>query len=291
MLAGMKFARWVVCCVLLCAPVAAQSGSSPLKAVKKLKGKIVFLRDMDLGDKLSFDAQGNQIGMRTPGAFAYSAIKIEKVRISKSQAQIKGHRLALLAVVPKNRRSYRKIKFVVLDEPMRITIASDPTDPQALEVALTKVFARTVKDELSGLAPKEEAEALNALSSTAPPEPGSADFRLMHLPRPAHPKLRIAVPGFEDVNSKDITPPRLIHAVEPGYPDEARRKKIDGTCILSLIVDSNGRPIHIRIVRPVDPGLAIEAIIAVSKYRFAPATYQGRPVLVFIDVKVDFRIY
>src|SRR5579875_2206891 len=99
MLSGMRFAHWVVCCVLLCAPVAAQGEASPLKAAKSLKGKIVFLRDMDSSDKLSFDAQGNQLGTHVPGAFGYSAIKVEKVRASRTEVKLDGQRLALIYYV------------------------------------------------------------------------------------------------------------------------------------------------------------------------------------------------
>jgi TonB family protein len=133
--------------------------------------------------------------------------------------------------------------------------------------------------------PKEEAEALPTLGATVAPEGGS------EVNPSKVPPMQVALPGFGHVNPKDITPPRLIHFVEPKFTEIARRKKISGICVLSLVVDTNGRPTHIGVIQAVDPGLGFEAVKAVAQYRFSPAMYQSRAVPLLIHVEVNFRIY
>ncbi len=53
----MIFARRVLCCFLLCAPLVCEAGDSSTSqiSVDNLDGKVVFLWGMESGDKLSFD--------------------------------------------------------------------------------------------------------------------------------------------------------------------------------------------------------------------------------------------
>ena len=76
------------------------------------------------------------------------------------------------------------------------------------------------------------------------------------------------------------------------FSNEARKKRIQGICLLSLIVDRNGLPENIRIVKSLGYGLDENAIEAVSRYRFRPAMKNGiEPVPVMITVEVNYRLY
>jgi TonB family protein len=89
-----------------------------------------------------------------------------------------------------------------------------------------------------------------------------------------------------------VAAPQVINSVEAQFTEEARRAKIDGPCLISLIVDANGMPQHLRVVKSVDPGLDQNALYAVSRYRFKPAIENGAtPVPVMITIEVDFRFY
>jgi TonB family protein len=87
-----------------------------------------------------------------------------------------------------------------------------------------------------------------------------------------------------------VTPPKLIHAVDPQYSDEARKANYGGICVVRLIVDATGNPQHAYVYRPLGMGLDQKAIEAVRQFRFEPAMYQGHPVPVKIDQDVNFRI-
>lgn len=88
-----------------------------------------------------------------------------------------------------------------------------------------------------------------------------------------------------------VSAPVLIYSVDPEFSDEARRAKYQGICVVSLIVDKQGNPQNIRVVRALGMGLDQKAEEAVRQYKFKPAYYKGHPVPVLIDVEVNFRIY
>lgn len=88
-----------------------------------------------------------------------------------------------------------------------------------------------------------------------------------------------------------VSEPVLVYSVDPEFSDEARRAKYQGICIVELIVDAQGNPQQVKVVRPLGMGLDEKAVQAVKQYRFKPAVFHGKPVPVMVDISVDFRIY
>jgi periplasmic protein TonB len=88
-----------------------------------------------------------------------------------------------------------------------------------------------------------------------------------------------------------VSAPRAIYSPDPDYSDEARKAKYQGTVVLWLIVDANGRPRDERVARSLGMGLDQRAIEAVRNWRFEPAMKDGHPVAVQINVEVNFRMY
>ncbi len=88
-----------------------------------------------------------------------------------------------------------------------------------------------------------------------------------------------------------VTAPQVIHTVEPEFTDAARQTKYQGIVSIQLIVDPQGNPEDIRIVRHLGMGLDEKAIEAVKQYKFRPSMYQGHPVPVQIFIDVEFHLY
>jgi periplasmic protein TonB len=88
-----------------------------------------------------------------------------------------------------------------------------------------------------------------------------------------------------------ISAPQAVSTPDPEYTEEARRNKTQGTCVLWLIVDAEGHPRDIRVVRGLGFGLDAKAIEAVKQWKFQPAMKDGQPVNVQISVEVGFRLY
>jgi len=100
-----------------------------------------------------------------------------------------------------------------------------------------------------------------------------------------------AFQGIFHVTDGKISAPAPLNSVAVKFPDKARREKIQGTCWVTLIVDKQGQPQDIRILKSLDPGLDQNAIEAVSNYRFKPAMKDGVPVPVMIAVEINFKLY
>src|SRR5271154_2798287 len=88
-----------------------------------------------------------------------------------------------------------------------------------------------------------------------------------------------------------VSPPTVISAVDPEYSDEARRAKYTGIVVVSLIVDTQGNPQHVNVIRRLGMGLDEKAVEAVRQYKFRPAMFQGKAVPVEVNIEVNFQIY
>lgn len=86
------------------------------------------------------------------------------------------------------------------------------------------------------------------------------------------------------------TPPEAISRVPAKYTDEARRAQVQGTVLLSLAIDRNGRARDVQVERGLDPGLDQEAVKAVEQWRFKPAEQDGRAIRVNAHVEVTFTL-
>jgi TonB family protein len=88
----------------------------------------------------------------------------------------------------------------------------------------------------------------------------------------------------------NISPPRVSIKVEPDYTEEARHARFAGTVIVFVVVDSNGEPRNLRVIRPLGLGLDEKAIEAVSQWKFQPGLKDGEAVAVQATIEVNFRM-
>jgi periplasmic protein TonB len=88
-----------------------------------------------------------------------------------------------------------------------------------------------------------------------------------------------------------VQAPRAIYAPDPEYSEEARKAKYQGVVVLWLVVGPDGRPRDMRVQRGLGMGLDEKAVEAVKQWKFEPATKDGKPVAVQINVEVNFRLY
>lgn len=88
-----------------------------------------------------------------------------------------------------------------------------------------------------------------------------------------------------------VTAPQVIHSVDPQFTPQARAADLQGTVSIQLIVDSQGNPQDVHVVRHLGMGLDEKAVEAVRQYRFRPAMYQGHPVAVQMIIDVAFHLH
>ena len=88
-----------------------------------------------------------------------------------------------------------------------------------------------------------------------------------------------------------VRPGRAVSTPNPQYSESARQAKITGQVILALAINSTGVVDAVRVVKPLEPGLDENAVQAVSKWQFTPATKDGKPVAIQMEVAVGYRLY
>jgi TonB family protein len=81
---------------------------------------------------------------------------------------------------------------------------------------------------------------------------------------------------FEDIVDYD-TPPILVSAVRPEYPEMARQVGAEGRVVLKVLVREDGTIGRIQILEMPNPILVDGAITAIRQSLFAPATRNGVP--------------
>lgn len=84
--------------------------------------------------------------------------------------------------------------------------------------------------------------------------------------------------------------PILVHKVEPEYSDEARRARFNGSVLLRLVIDANGLPTRLEVLRSPGLGLEERALRSVAQWRFRPGTRDGKAVPVWATVEVNFSL-
>jgi len=85
-------------------------------------------------------------------------------------------------------------------------------------------------------------------------------------------------------------PSVLSAAPSPTYSEQARKAKIEGSCIVGLVVDEKGNPTNLHVIKGLGMGLDEKAIEAVKNWKFEPALKDGKPVPAKIAVEVDFHL-
>lgn len=87
-----------------------------------------------------------------------------------------------------------------------------------------------------------------------------------------------------------VSNPVPIFRPEPDYPDQARKARFQGTVTLSVIVDASGNVSSVHVSRPMGMGLDEKAIEAVKKWKFRPGMKNGKPVPVYANIELTFRL-
>ncbi len=95
--------------------------------------------------------------------------------------------------------------------------------------------------------------------------------------------------GVFDVGG-GVSPPTVVYRRDPIYSEDARKAQYEGTVVLEAIVRKDGSVEILRVVRGLGLGLDENAMEALSEWRFSPATRQGVPVDVAVNIEINFTL-
>jgi TonB family protein len=279
------------CCILvflsaclLVPTLHGQSNETDLRT--RLMGKPLYLRGGWRDDYLNFDFAGQLKESSDPISFTLSGFELRTLHVEQTMLVLEGRRVGLELKdnkqlrVPLNagKQGHQK------DESMRIVIAASPSGDYG--PALDAIFA----DGLSELVPSlpfywKSYAAKNFLPAIASATPTAAT-----MPDPAPHDS-----GSPDTKPRRIgggvKPPKLLRSKEPEFNDAARGLNYSGIVLINLWLHPDGTVSHLSLVRALGLGLDERALAAVQKYTFAPAIMNDTPVLVELNLEVNFQIF
>jgi TonB family protein len=251
----------------------AQSIEAELKS--RLNNKPLYLRGCWNIDNLHFDSTGKLISNAGQITITLCGFETRSVHLKNDKLVIDGYRVGLELANDKIKR----VKLSVVthpgaqdDEEMRLEIDAPPNGDysQALDAILV--------DGLEGMVPalpgywRRYAQKYFLQTTPTPPPVASQPQQLKHV-------------------GGQVKAPVLIDAKEPSFNSSARALKYGGNVLVNLWVEQDGSPSHLSIVRAVGLGLDESALAAIQKYRFKPAMQDSKPVLVELNVSVNFNIF
>jgi TonB family protein len=184
---------------------------------------------------------------------------------------------------------------------LRIAGASDAL-LQTIRTA-TRITVQTAQAQPSSpLAPQSKLSARHAAAQTSevrvppPPEPQSEPTRAPAVSPQDGPQAATNSPGSSapasDVDAGNINPPVSIYKINPGYTPEAHAHKIQGVVEMSVVVDAKGNVGDAKEVsKQLGYGLDELALQTVKTWKFKPATREGVPVPVRVNVKMEFKLF
>lgn len=86
--------------------------------------------------------------------------------------------------------------------------------------------------------------------------------------------------------------PRALKSVHPKYPEEARKRRVQGTVFVRALVKKDGLTTGVSVVagKGVSPELDRAALDAVRQWVFEPAKAKGKPVAVWVVIPVSYKL-
>ena len=93
-----------------------------------------------------------------------------------------------------------------------------------------------------------------------------------------------------EVSEGKTLPPKLVRWEEASYPEEALKQRIEGTVVLMALVGREGSVGAVSVSKGLEESLDRSALRSVRNWRFEPATRDGKPVNVVLEIRVDFKL-
>jgi TonB family protein len=146
-------------------------------------------------------------------------------------------------------------------------------EPQSVEAAVTmEVYSRFLREQgRTDQAREMDARAADIQKAIAPParsDTASVAYKV----------------------GAGVSPPSVLHKVEPEYSEEGRAAGLQGTVVVQVVIGPDGVARDARVVRGLGLGLDEQAIEAISQWRFKPGVKDGVAVPVTATIEVNWRL-
>lgn len=253
--------------------------------------KILILRHPVRNDSQKYNAAGELLNGGSEAPWTVNgAIEVHKIHLTPTKLRIEGKR----RVYGFDARQNKLIPFNVKDKPavnLEIALDAPLSTLDQGDAIIHRVF-NISDEELINSAPEFWRPFLTKQYGNpkiAYPNLASSDSTPSAAPTAPPPANDEVLPA--KIDNKTVKPPKPISTLEPSFSDAARHFRYQGTMILALVVDKEGKIRRTQIVRPLGFGLDEQAIAAVQTWKFQPATRNGEPVAVEMGVEISFKLF
>jgi Gram-negative bacterial TonB protein C-terminal len=266
-------------CLLICfqsitvcgrAQAAAADPKSILR--KELMGQQLILRNMSAATKIRGSWDGHAASLDQPPWRTFAALTVHKIQLKGTQVNLEATRNQIV------RDKSGKLGLSSVATPVTLTLTLEG-DPATLAPTLHDAVFFPSLDAALAAVPK-------AFQKAIPPQPGAVKDPATRLPV-CDCTNTTGTCRAENGSGR----PKVLYSVEPEFSEEARRSKTNGSVEVGIQLDETGVVADEWLVRDLGYGLDQQAAIAVSKYKFAPATCHGTPIGTTIFVQVNFQIH
>ncbi len=217
------------------------------------------------------------------------------------------HIAFIMVVQPRPGREHTGLRIInarIVDTPPPSTPPAEPVPDVAVPEDLPKpplvpVPPATTEvvavPEPAAAAPASDAARPEAPPAVARSTPKVDETQFSRMPARDTASALPSVPVMVDTNwyqarQLDVQP-KARHAIEPEYPDEARRNGVEGTVTLRVRVDEFGVVKDVEIDVGTPPGVFDESALRAFKAgEFIPARLSGRPVRAEIRIRVTYHL-
>ncbi|HEX2861786.1 MAG TPA: TonB family protein [Lacunisphaera sp.] len=194
---------------------------------------------------------------------------------------------------------------------LQLSLASAVVVTGAGLFAVQEQTNSALRDELATLRPTTQAAAAASPASapapapTRTPEPEISDAELVRLrneavalqrqlagtPKPAAPaKPAVRVVAATGLPLKELDRmPRATTRRAPAYPAELRAANIEGSVLVSFVIDAQGKVQNAEAVQSTHHGFEEAAVAAIREWQFEPGIKGGRQVNTRVSQKLEFR--
>ncbi len=258
----------------------AQTEDLERELSQALVSKQVKLKMPLSGSQLKFDSNGKKLkGER--GVFGLDdRILVNSVSVRDRELRIKGIRIITMVNPDTSATEFGE------NEPVdvRIELPTSEISSSSVESALKQVFATPLEIEARKCSPEEASlfhvPSYKTVSVRSKPVPEQAPIACMPTGGRG---FRIA---------KNTSPPKPISTPDPQFPIQLRKQNVrEMLIILCARIDESGT---ITDVVPVSkPGVfsAIGAAEVLRKWKFKPATVDGKAVPFLMNVEMSLRLH
>jgi TonB family protein len=252
---------------------------------KQYGGTVLTLRQFYPGHHLHFDAAGKLDSAVAPGAWTVDGqVRVKTISLIDGVVHIQGQRMLLF--FDTESKQLRDVGSLTKQDTARKHLYNKKVDKWAADAGGIEIEVEC------GVTHPKEADLIKAMNAVFL-GPGEAlvgvvpDFWKWYL---SEPRLGLQEEGVLRVGG-GVSSPFPTYKPDPTFTQQARGAGYSASTTLGLVVDQDGSPQHIQVLKPAGMGLDEQAVSTVRTWRFYPAQSDGRAVRAMIAVEVDFHLY